>query len=213
MKSGLDFNNIVFIATNIGYLIAGVFICYFVVRKKVSEYLSGVKKDLSVSYKIPKQAKYDIDIVRKMEQVKEIFNADRVQVYEFHNGEHYANGRSALKVSCTYEVYRVNIEPVQTKMTSIPISCIPHFITQLLDEEFIKVPNVENIKDKMPSTYSLQKSIGVSAYQNLIIKNDNNEPVGFVSIQWCNGNKMNSDDKELYRLAAYVEERIINEVK
>ena len=168
MKSGLNFNDVVLIATNIGYLIAGVFICYIVVKKKLAEYLSDVKKNLNVSSKIPRQAKYDIDIIRKMEQVKEILNADRVQVYEFHNGEHYANGRSALKVSCTYEVYRVGIEPVQTKMTSIPISCIPHFITQLLDEEFIKVPNVENIKDKMPSTYSLQKSISVTAYQNLI---------------------------------------------
>lgn len=213
MKSEIDFNQVLVIATNLGYLIAGGVICYFVVKKKLSEYFSEIRKSLNVSSKIPKQAKSDIEIIRRMEQVKEILNADRVLVYEFHNGEHYANGRSALKFSCTYEVYRAGIPPIQTKLTSVPISCVPHFITKLLDEEFVKQVNIENIKDTMPATYGIRKDLGITSYQDLVIKNTNGEPVGFIAVQWCNGKKMCSDDKELYRLAAFVEEHILADIK
>lgn len=213
MKSEIDFNTVLTIATNLGYLIAGGFICYFVVKKKLTEYFKEIKNNLNVGSKVPKQAKTDIEIIRRMEQVKELLNADRVLVYEFHNGEHYANGRSALKFSCTYEVYRAGITPIQTKVSAVPISCVPHFITQLLDEEFIKQVNIENIKDKMPATYQLRKSLSITSYQDLVIKNTKGEPVGFIAVQWCDGKKMCSDDKELYKLAAFVEEHILTEIK
>ncbi len=213
MKAEIDFSKVLIIATNIGYLIAGVIICYFVVKKKLTDYFNDIKNSLSVGAKVPKQARTDIEIIKRMEQVKELLGADRVLVYEFHNGEHYANGRSALKFSCTYEVYRAGVQPVQSKLNSVPISCVPRFITALLDEEFIKQDNVEEIKDMMPATYELRKNLGVTSYQDLVIKNKLGEPVGFIAVQWCNGRKMCSDDKEIYRLAAFVEEHILAEIK
>ena len=213
MKSEIDFNTVLTIATNLGYLIAGGFICYFVVKKKLTEYFKEIKNNLNVGSKVPKQAKTDIEIIRRMEQVKELLNADRVLVYEFHNGEHYANGRSALKFSCTYEVCRAGVTQIQTKLSAVPISCVPHFITQLLDEEFIKQVNIENIKEKMPATYQLRKSLNITSYQDLVIKNAKGEPVGFIAVQWCDNKKMCSDDKELYKLAAFVEEHILTEIK
>ena len=213
MKSEIDFNQVVTVATNIGYLIAGVFICYFVIKRKLTAYFKDIKNSLNVSSKIPKQAKTDVEIVKKMEQVKEILNADRVLVCEFHNGEHYANGRSALKFSCTYEVVRVGISNVQRLFTSIPISCMTRFISTLLDRETLVVKNVEDIKDEMPATYSIKKEAGITSFQDLIIRNGKNEPVGFIAVHWCNGKKMCSNDGELYRLAAFVEERILREEK
>ena len=209
----IDFNKVAAYATNAGYIIAGAIICYFVVKKKISDYLQEIKDNLNVGSKIPKQAKSDMEIIKRMEQVKEILNADRVQVFEFHNGEHYANGRSALKFSCTYEVYRAGVTSVQTKLSSIPISCVPHFVTTLLDGEFVKIKDLETIKDAMPATYEIKKSIDISSFQDLIIRNGENEPVGFIEVQWCKGSKMKTDDRELYRLATYVEERILSEMK
>ena len=71
------------------------------------------KKELvdSIPKRIKKQTDIDAEIVKRMEQVKEIVMADRVQIYDFHNGIHYANGRSALKVSCSYEVCRASCKP------------------------------------------------------------------------------------------------------
>jgi hypothetical protein len=162
---------------------------------------------------VPKQAKVDVEIIKRMEEVKEILDADRVLVCEFHNGEHYANGRSALKYSCTYEVARAGIDTVQKIFSSVPISCMPRFITKLLDEETIKVSNTESIKDDMPSTYSIKKSANITSFQDLVIRNDKKEPVGFIAVHWCNGKKMTSNDRELLRLATFVEEKILSELK
>ena len=209
MRSEFDFNTVLVVATNLGYLIAGGFICYYVVKKKLTDYFQDIRDNLNVGGKIPKQAKLDVEILRRMEQLKEIVGADRVQIYEFHNGEHYANGRSALKFSCTYEVYRVGIEPVQTKMSSIPISCDTRFINKILDEELIKVSDIEKIKEEMPASYGMRRAAKVTSYQDLVIKNGAGEPVGFINVSWCDNRKMCSNDMELYRLAAYVEERIV----
>ena len=69
--------------------------------------IKSTKKEIdSLPKRIKKQVNIDDLIISKMEEVKEQLNADRVQVYDFHNGGHYANGRSALKTSCSYEVVR-----------------------------------------------------------------------------------------------------------
>ena len=77
--------------------VAGLFVALNKAKKTIEE---------TIPQKIKKQCNIDYLIINKMEEVKELLNADRVQVYDFHNGGHFANGRSALKVSCSYEVCR-----------------------------------------------------------------------------------------------------------
>ena len=57
----------------------------------------------SLPKKLLKQCDINTEIIQRMEQIKEILRADRIQIYDFHNGGHYANGRSALKTSCTFD--------------------------------------------------------------------------------------------------------------
>ena len=110
--------NVEVIATAIGTFLAGAYICYKVCRQKIEQFLKSWQG--SVSSKVPKQSQVDIKVLNRMEEVKELMDADRVHVYEFHNGEHYANGRSALKVSCTYEVCRIGVHSIQRESMSIP---------------------------------------------------------------------------------------------
>ena len=67
----------------------------------------------TIPKKLKKQCGIDTIIIQRMEEVKEILDADRVQIYDFHNGDHYANGRSALKTTCTYEVVRTGVKGYQ----------------------------------------------------------------------------------------------------
>lgn len=205
----MEFNmeTVTTVATALGTFIAGVIVCIKVCKQKIDQYMSNTGSN--VSGKVRGQTNSDIEIIKKMEQVKELLNADRVQVYEFHNGEHYANGRSALKVSCTYEVYRAGVKPIQRELLSIPISCIPHFVSNLLDKGMVDVNDLEEIRETMPSTYSLKSSHSVQAYTDLVIRNEKNEPVGFIGVQWCNKEKKVHCDMELYRLAAYLEEKLL----
>lgn len=205
----LNYDTVFLIASNIGILLAGVYIGVKVFKQTVDKYLKNIGS--SVSRKINNQSNVDLAIIKRMEQVKEIVEADRILVCEFHNGEHYANGRSALKFSCTYEVTRANVKSIQRETTSIPISCMPKYIHTILDNEIIKINKITEIKEEMPATYDLKVSHDVNAYTDIAIKNSAGEPVGFIDVQWTDKHKLIENDAELYKLAAFIEEKILND--
>lgn len=180
----------------------GVLLAFTKLKKQVEE---------TIPSKIKRQSGIDTEIIRRMEQVKELLNADRVQLYDFHNGEHYANGRSALKTSCTYEVLRQGITSHQMKLQSIPLSCIPKFIKTLLDKNQIEVKDIEDIKDTMPATHSLKKAQDIKSFYDIILNNKQGEPIGFIAIQYVNDyhKTYNNNDREsLLRLKFFIEENL-----
>ena len=164
---------------------------------------------------LPKKIKYQVNIddsiISKMEDLKELLNADRVQIYDFHNGGHYANGRSALKTSCTYEVIRTGISHKQSYLQSIPLSCLSRFISKLMNDGFLEVKNLEEIKDEMPSTYQLKKDMQINSFYDVILNNKNGEPIGFLAVQYVK-NKYNilseKDKQEMLKLKFFVEEQL-----
>ena len=102
------------------------------------------------------------------------------------------------------------VKPIQSTRLGIPISCIPHHIAKVLDDTLTCVKDIESIKEFMPSTYNLMMDNEAEAYTDMTLKNLDDEPVGFIEVQWKDKDKFTKDDKELYRLAAYIEEKIIN---
>ena len=118
-----DITTIIVSITALITAIGGMFVALKKTKKEIEE---------TIPKKIKKQCDIDIEIVKRMEEIKEFLNADRVQIYDFHNGGHYANGRSALKVSCSYEVCRAGVKSYQMYLQSIPLNCIPQFIKELL---------------------------------------------------------------------------------
>lgn len=172
----------------------------------------NTKKELdTLPKKIKKQTSIDVLITARMEEIKELLNADRVQIYDFHNGGHYANGRSALKTSCTYEVVRTGISPKQMYLQAIPLSCISKFTRKLLDNEFLEIKNLEDIKDDMPSTYQLKKEMKINSFYDIILNNKEGEPIGFLAIQFVKNNYNISSDKdkrEILKLKFFIEEQL-----
>lgn len=182
--------------------IAGLIVALNKAKKTIEE---------TIPQKIKKQCNIDYLIINKMEEVKELLNADRVQVYDFHNGGHFANGRSALKVSCSYEVCRAGIKSYQMYLQSIPLNCIPQFIKMLLNKNRMIINDLEEIKDIMPATYSLKKSQNVKSYFDIILNNEFNEPIGFLAIQYESINKVNFSEKEIneiLKLKFFIEENL-----
>lgn len=126
-------------------------------------------------------------------------------------GGHFANGRSALKISCTYEVCRAKIKSYQMYLQSIPLNCIPQFVSKLLNDNKMQINNLEDIKEIMPATYSLKKSQNVKSYFDIILNNEENEPIGFLAIQYESINKVNFSEKELneiLKLKFFIEENL-----
>ncbi len=175
--------------------------------------IKKAKKEIetTIPKKIKNQCNIDFEIISRMENLKEILNADRVQLYDFHNGGHYANGRSALKTSCTYEVCKSGIKSFQMYLQAIPLSCIPQFIKTLLNKEEIKINNIEEIKESMSSTYNLKKEQGIKSFYDVIIHNKNQEPIGFLAIQYLEENKVHykqNEWNEILKLKFFIEENL-----
>ena len=172
----------------------------------------NTKKEIdTLPKKIKQQVNIDDSIISKMEDLKELLNADRVQIYDFHNRDHYANGRSALKTSCTYEVIRTGISHKQSYLQSIPLSCLSRFISKLMNDGFLEVKNLEEIKDEMPSTYQLKNDMEINSFYDVILNNKNGEPIGFLAVQYVK-NKYNilseKDKQEVLKLKFFIEEQL-----
>lgn len=172
----------------------------------------NTKKEIdSLPRKVKRQASIDTLITDKLEEVKDILNADRVQVYDFHNGGHWANGRSALKTTCTYEICRAGVKPVQPQLQALPLSCIAKFINTLLNEGKMEVKNLNEIKDTMPATYNLKQATSVKAFYDVILNDEYGEPVGFLAIQYVKNLysiKTEEDKQEILKLKFFVEEKL-----
>jgi hypothetical protein len=204
-KNLLTPENITSFATTLAMLVGSLFLAWKTFKKKLDAYLAG--NDSNIPGKIRKQSNMDLDILQKLEEVKEILNADRIQIFEFHNGGHYANGRSALKTTCTYETCRYGIRSYQSQLSCIPLSCITKFISTLLDNGKVSILDLKDIENTMPATYALKKSMQINSCFDMIIKNTQGNPVGFVAIQFCT-NKYNINEEIVQKLVWFLEEKL-----
>lgn len=161
--------------------------------------------------KIQKQCSINIEITNRLEKVKEYLIADRVQIYDFHNGGHYANGRSALKTSCSYEVVRVGVKGHQKELQAVPLTCIPKFVRTLLNNNELKVNDLEEIKSTMPATYQIKKEQDIQSFYDIILENKNKEPIGFLAIQYSKTDCVNFNQEEMneiLKLKFFIEENL-----
>ncbi len=189
-------DNIIGIVSSLTVLIGGI---TALIIALINGYFKTKKElDDNLPKKIVKQSGIDVNIIQQMEELKEALNADRIQIYDFHNGGRYANGRSALKTSCTYEVVRAGIRPVQRELQNIPLSCISKFTATILEDGYIEVCDIEEIKDIMPATYQLKKDMGLTAFYDIAILNVYNEAIGFLAVQYIK-NKYYCTDEEQKR--------------
>ena len=184
----------------IGEIIVTAYVCITYVKKNL--------KRPDISKNIPKQNAIDLEIISKMDYTKEILNADRIHLYEFHNGEHYSDWRSAYKFSCSYEVIKAGTQSMRNKCTSLPISVMPKFIHKITTDGLFDCQNIENIKDTMVSTYEFKNSIGIKSFYDVAIHNKVGNVIGFIAIQWDKGTKANINVDEIKKLVWFIEDAI-----
>lgn len=176
--------------------------------------MTDAKKNL-IPYRVKTQSSINMNIINLMEDGKERFRADRIQVYDYHNGGHFANGRSALKVSCSFEVVRSGVKACQQELQGIPLTFIAKFNDTLLRNGTLFVDDLEQIKDSMPFTYQIKHTQGIKSFYDMILTNKQGEPIGFLGIQYNNNDISLSeeDKKEILKLKLAIENELEKMVK
>lgn len=206
-KSFFSAENMTALGTNLAIIVFAFISFYKTFSKKFKELSKNDYGSISKKGEIKRQSETDIKITKRMGELKEILNADRVQIYDFHNGIHYANGRSAVKITCTYESCRYGVKQYQNQLAAIPISCLPNYISKLLEDEEFVCKDIETIKETCPSTYEFKKNMQIESFYDVVFHNDEGEVVGFIAIQFCN-NKYNIDKEQVQKLVGYVESEL-----
>ena len=193
-------------AKEIGQFIALVIVSLFFCKQYLNKYF----KKTNVGKMLPRQNKLDLEILNKLEYVKEILNADRIHVYEFHNGEHYSDYRSAYKFSCTYEVFKAGNQPVQQSCINLPTNCMPQFVHKITEAGKFICKDLEDLKDSMSSTNKNKKSIKIDSFYDIAIHNKDGNTIGFIAIHWFDKKNMKVDIDVINQLVWYVEEHLLN---
>lgn len=190
-------------AKTLGIVIAEVILAVYFCK----QYLDKATKGIDISSGIKKQNEVDLKIIERMDYFKELLSADRILLFEFHNGQHYSNYRSALKMSASYEVFRAGLESSRDKCTGLPIAIMPKFIASITQEGRAFCHDIEEIRYDMGNSYEFKKAIGIKSFYDIAIKDTNHNIIGFVAIQWNHVVK-DFPEEDMKHLAWFLEEAV-----
>lgn len=196
-------------AKEIGTFLAELFIAFHFFKKYLDQKLA--KPDVAKS--MPKQNDLDVALINKMEEVKEQLNADRVHVYEFHNGDKLAKSRSAFRFTCTYEVIKSGTKPLRKHLEKISISLLPYFIKELREKHKFVCDDIEKIKETYPSTYGFKKALGIQSFYDVAVTDLDGDVIGFIAVQWDDKNKMCINKELIEQLKRYVERHLVESIE
>ena len=110
-----------------------------------------VKAKIDKSHRPCKLTKHTIlneDVYKALEYTLKQLDADRVVVYEFHNGDVYYSGSSQQKFSNTYEVLSEGVSSEIKNQQNLRVSSFNRFIKPLIDNDeyhFGEINNIDNV--------------------------------------------------------------------
>lgn len=180
-----------------------ILIVYFCIK-----YINSALQKTDVSKSIKAQNSIDMEIVEKMDYYKELLNADRVLLFEFHNGQHYSSYRSALKMSPSYEVFRAGLESVRERCSNLPVAVMPKLIKQIVMEGASVCKDIEDIKNDMGNSYEFKKTLGIKSFYDIALRNEAGDVIGFVAVQWNDLMPKDINPETVKHLAWFLEEKI-----
>ena len=180
--NAVDLDAILEAGKHIGIIMAELFIGVYFCR----QYIEKLNKKLPIGKAVVEQNGINLDIYQHLNYYKELLKADRILLFEFHNGQHYSNYRSALKMSASYEVYRAGLNSIMNQCTNLPIAVIPKLIQDITTKDYTYCSDIEKIKGDMGNSYEFKKSIGVHSFYDVPLHDAQGTIIGFVAIHWNN---------------------------
>lgn len=115
------------------------------------------------------------------------YGAERVSIYEFHNGGKNLAGIEFKKCSNTYEAVSLETKPVIKEMQNLPLSVNPLWSRTLVTRCDIRIPSVENLEDTFLKSYLETQSI--KTYYSSLLQDYDNTPIGFITLEYYHNAK------------------------
>lgn len=139
------------------------------------------------------------------------FDADRISVFEFHNGGKTYSGVDFKKCSNTYEVVSLGIDNKYKDYQNIPISINALWYKLLVDKNMIIIEDVEKLMTKDITLYNLLSADNIKSYYSRLILDFDNKPLGFIVVSFYQKpEKLNCDQLKLLNDATFSIGSLIN---
>lgn len=133
----------------------GVAIVTTVLGPIAFEYIKGkIFKPKKTKDSIGDEIRETAIITEELLMMREVLDADRIWITQFHNGGHYLNSKKSIqKFSITFEDVRPGVSSARHLVSNIPISLQARAMSHILDEGFLFIPN---FADPNAQTYGLK---------------------------------------------------------
>lgn len=152
---------------------------------------------------IDKRLEINSKIKNAIEAFRQKVDADRVYIFEYHNGESNLNGLPFAKVSATYEILKPGVSSYKSRLQGIPSGLILEFNQNLLTNKQISVPNITDYKDIDPVGNSVLIRPDAKSFYVALINNINGYPIGFIGMDYiCRESGKEEADKAIKELKA-----------
>lgn len=112
----------------------------------------------------------------------QVFGADRISIFEFHNGGKNLAGVEFKKCSNTYEAVSLEIKPNQKELQNLPLSLNPMWNKILGTRENIIISDTSQLDDSFLKSYLDSQQI--KAYYSTILEDYDNTPIGFINVEY-----------------------------
>lgn len=160
-------------------------------RMKVVEYLT--KKSI---LKQKSDLKENKEIKKELIELRKDLNADRVLIYQFHNGDYYINNSSILKMSVSFEDCNNNLVPIMDELQNMLVSKYPNLLFDILEKDYLAIEDIEQTYDRYEISHELNYR-EVEKFYGIKLVDKNDKFIGILTVSYLNPEKAISFDSNI----------------
>lgn len=109
-------------------------------------------------------------------------DADRVHIYEFHNGDHFYSGNHQQKFSCTYEALSAGVSSEALSLQDLRVSTFNQFIKKVVNDFKFEVLDSSSLKDSLLKNWFDVR--GIASSFSFPIRTLNKNIIGIINVDF-----------------------------
>lgn len=121
-------------------------------------------------------------------------DADRVHIYEFHNGDHFYSGNHQQKFSCTYEALSAGVSSEALSLQDLRVSTFNQFIKKVVNDFKFEVLDSSKLSDSLLKNWFEVR--GIASSFSFPIRTLNKNIIGIINIDFTkHKDKLTEEEK------------------
>lgn len=167
--------------------------------KKIKDYIRNRRNKNKDKFRVEGSSKNMSLVYEKIIECRVDLGGCRVNVTQFHNGDHYYSNSSILKMSVTHETTDDSTTRIIESCQNILVSKYHKFLDSLLKEDVIIYDDIQSKTKKDDDMIMLLKVGGIQTYYAVKLFNQKNEVTGFISVSFCNQRKLDENMLNIFK--------------